>query len=91
MGIYIAITSVNPLRAYYYDNMLLRFCSLPFNEDLQNADRDSYVVEDDYIPPWGMESLRKYYVWGLSTLNVLRAHFATQGWDHHGMMDFLEL
>ncbi|GMH46150.1 hypothetical protein BSKO_14114 [Bryopsis sp. KO-2023] len=88
MGIYVAVTSLNPLRAYYYDNILLRFCSLKFEEDLNKAHRDSYVVEDDYIPPWGVESLRKYYVWGLSSINVLRAYFSDQeGVDIDKLMD----
>eukprot|EP00210_Caulerpa_lentillifera_P003779 g3610.t1 len=81
LGIYIAITSIEPLRVYYFDNVLIRACTEDFEEDLMNAKRDSYVVSDDYLPPWGLPSLRPYYTWGMSTLNVIRAHFHAQGID----------
>lgn len=79
VGIYVAITSYNPLRAYYFDNLLLRFCSVEFEEDLSRAHRDSYVVADDYLPPWGVPSLRQYYRMGMSTVNVLRGYFVSLG------------
>ena len=79
MGLYIAITSVSPLRLYYFDNVLIRACREAFVEDLEKAPRDAYVVDDDYLPPWGMPSFRPYYTWGMSTLNVLRAFFHIQG------------
>lgn len=75
IGIYIAITSIDPLRLYYFDDVLIRFCQYDFNGDLLNAKKDSYVVADDYMPPWSISSLREYYKLGLSTLNVIRAYF----------------
>lgn len=52
IGIYVIMTSVNPLRVYTFNSdVLLRFCAkkyLPFN----STDLDSYVVGDDYTPIW---------------------------------------
>lgn len=52
IGIYVIMTSVNPLRVYTFNtDVLLRFCAkkyLPFN----SSDLDSYVVGDDYTPIW---------------------------------------
>jgi len=59
--------------------VLIRACTEDFEEDLFKAHRDSYVVSDDYLPPWGLPSLRPFYTWGMSTLNVIRAHFHKQG------------
>lgn len=52
IGIYVIMTSINPLRVYAFNSdVLLRFCAkkyLPFN----STDLDSYVVGDDYTPIW---------------------------------------
>lgn len=51
IGLYVTMTSVNPLRVYVLDEVLLRFCAhdyYPFNA----TDLDSYVVGDDYTPVW---------------------------------------
>lgn len=79
IGYYVAITSVDPLRVYIYDNVLLRHCTRDYQWDLSKAHKDSYVVSDEYAPPWALPSLRGYFGWGLSTENVLRAHFKKQG------------
>ena len=51
IGLYVTMTSVNPLRVYQLDEVLIRFCPkdyYPFN----STDLDSYVVGDDYTPIW---------------------------------------
>jgi len=79
LGVYIAITSVNPLRLYYFDDILFRSCADEFVENLKSAPQSSYVVSDDYMPPWGLPSFREFYTWGMSTLNVVRAFFHSKG------------
>lgn len=79
VGVYVAVTSVDPLRIYTFDNLLIRHCSMNYSYDLAAAPRESYVVEDEYSPPWAIPSLRPYYVRGLSTANVLRAYLADNG------------
>lgn len=57
IGIYVTMTSSDPLRVYAYDtDVLLRFCAqkyYPFNA----SNLDSYVVGDDYTPLWEVRLL----------------------------------
>lgn len=61
IGVYTVITSVDPLRVYYYTgDILFRFCPVkyePFDADNVNK----YIVGDDYLPIWKVPSLSKYY------------------------------
>ncbi|XP_065653836.1 probable tubulin polyglutamylase ttll-15 isoform X1 [Hydra vulgaris] len=61
IGVYVVITSVEPLLAYAYSSeILVRFCKhnyYPFNPE----DTESYVVGDDYLPVSEMPSLKSYY------------------------------
>jgi tubulin monoglycylase TTLL15 len=79
VGVYVAITSINPLRVYIYDNLLLRHCTANYTWDLRTAAPESYVVAEEYAPPWTIEPLRGYYVRGFSTANVLRAYLQDHG------------
>ncbi len=61
IGLYTTVTSVDPLRVYTYEgDWLVRFCPdeyYPFDKNNIN----SYVITDDYMPPWKVESLKRYY------------------------------
>ncbi|XP_017855999.1 PREDICTED: tubulin polyglutamylase TTLL4 [Drosophila arizonae] len=61
IGVYVVITSVNPLRVYiYHGDVLFRYCPekyYPFDAEIE----DKYVVGDNYLPTWEVPSLRKYY------------------------------
>lgn len=61
IGMYVVITSVDPLRLYVYKgDVLFRFCPVkyyPFDPEIL----DKYVVGDDYLPIWNVPSLKKYY------------------------------
>lgn len=47
IGIYVVITSVDPLRVYYYtENCVIRFGKLPYVHD-NFTDEDTYVVDSD--------------------------------------------
>ncbi|EDV93859.1 GH18061 [Drosophila grimshawi] len=61
IGVYVVITSVNPLRVYIYNgDVLFRYCPVKYYPfDAENQDK--YVVADDYLPSWEVPSLRKYY------------------------------
>ncbi|KAL6449143.1 hypothetical protein ACFW04_000674 [Cataglyphis niger] len=61
IGVYVVITSVDPLRLYVYKgDVLFRFCPVkyyPFDPEVL----DKYVVGDDYLPIWNVPSLKRYY------------------------------
>lgn len=59
-SIWVAMTSVNPLRIYYYTkNFLVRFCSKPYN--ISNPDDlSSYVISDDLITGQNFEPVKKF-------------------------------
>ena len=61
IGLYVAITSVDPLRVYVYDNVLLRLCKKPYPIRLnEHSDVESYVVVD-YMPPWEANEMKDMY------------------------------
>lgn len=61
IGVYVIITSIDPLRAYIYKgDVLFRYCPqkyYPF--DPKNVDK--YIVGDDYLPVWDVPSLAPFY------------------------------
>ncbi|XP_032664679.1 probable tubulin polyglutamylase ttll-15 [Odontomachus brunneus] len=82
IGLYIVITSVDPLRLYVYQgDVLFRFCPVayyPFDAE----DLDKYVVGDDYLPIWKVPSLKKYYAeLGYSMKDSFDAYVREQGKD----------
>ncbi|KAF8387160.1 ttll-15, partial [Pristionchus pacificus] len=60
IGIYTVVTSLNPLRVYVYDDVLIRFCPKDYHP-FDAEDVDKYVVGDDYTPIWEIPSLMKLY------------------------------
>ncbi|ALC47707.1 CG4089 [Drosophila busckii] len=82
IGVYVVITSVNPLRAYIYTgDVLFRYCPekyYPF--DAENVDK--YVVGDNYLPTWEVPSLAKYYaLYGSSMRSAFEAYVRDQSMD----------
>lgn len=61
IGVYVIITSIDPLRVYVYKgDVLFRYCPAkyyPFDPKIL----DKYVVGDDYLPTWDVPSLAQYY------------------------------
>jgi len=86
MGIHVAITSLDPMRIYIYDNAVIRICKLPYPDNLNgNSDKQSYVVVD-YNPPWENNALKEYYdevptpkKEGTNHFEVLKKHMDSQG------------
>ncbi len=60
IGVYVLVTSIEPLRVYYYNDLLLRFCKDPFPETLIAEFVDTYVIADDYTSPWDFAKFQKY-------------------------------
>lgn len=61
IGVYVVITSIDPLRVYIYKgDILFRYCPqkyYPF--DPKNVNK--YIVGDDYLPVWDVPSLSTFY------------------------------
>lgn len=58
---YVAITSVDPLRVYYYSKTYhMRFCSQPYDPN-NFDDIDSYVVHDNNIPGLDFPEILEYF------------------------------
>lgn len=61
IGVYVIITSVDPLRIYIYKgDILFRYCPTKYYPfDPKNVDK--YIVGDDYLPVWDVPSLAPFY------------------------------
>ncbi|CAD0197651.1 unnamed protein product [Chrysodeixis includens] len=61
IGIYVVITSVNPLRVYWYKgDAIFRYCPAKYHPfDAGNLDK--YVVASDYLPTWEVPSMAHLY------------------------------
>ncbi|KAH8306337.1 hypothetical protein KR018_008291, partial [Drosophila ironensis] len=91
IGVYVVITSVNPLRAYIYTgDVLFRYCPVKYYPfDAENVDK--YIVGDDYLPTWEVPSLRKYYNrFDGSMRTVFEAYVRDQGKDPSGIWPQVE-
>jgi tubulin monoglycylase TTLL15 len=91
IGVYVTITSLDPLRVYiYYGDILFRYCPqkyYPF--DPSNVDK--YVVGDDYLPTWEVPSLSRYYnALGYGMKGSFDAYVRAQGKDPQIIWDQVE-
>ena len=82
IGVYTTVTSIDPLRIYVFDgDILLRFCPAlyyPFDA----ANKDKYVVHDDYRPTWKVPTLSKVYSdLGYTFKQTLNIHIKSLGQD----------
>lgn len=61
LGVYVIITSIDPLRVYIYKgDVLIRYCPVKYHPfDASNVDK--YVVSSNYLPTWDVPSLGQYY------------------------------
>lgn len=80
IGVYVVITSINPLRVYIYQgDVLFRYCPQKYHPfDPKNLNK--YVVGDDYLPSWDVPSLRKYFkTFGFSMKDSFDAYVRSTG------------
>ncbi|CAG0920779.1 unnamed protein product [Notodromas monacha] len=80
IGVYVAITSVNPLRVYIYEGeVLFRFCPAEYYP-FDPVNLDKYVVGDDYLPLWKVPSLSPFYnKLGLGMKDSFNAYLRANG------------
>ncbi|CAG9788390.1 unnamed protein product [Diatraea saccharalis] len=61
IGVYVVLTSVDPLRVYWYKgDVLFRYCPAKYYP-FDAKDLDKYVIGDDYLPTWKVPSLAHPY------------------------------
>ena len=79
MGVYVLLTSLQPIRAYAYNDIVLRFCPKDHREQLDPADIGSYVVADDYTAPWNLDGFARYRDGNRYTVDMLRYCLSQHG------------
>ncbi|KAJ0176252.1 hypothetical protein K1T71_008426 [Dendrolimus kikuchii] len=86
IGIYVVITSVNPLRAYWYKgDVLFRYCPAKYYP-FDPKTLDKYVIGDDYLPTWEVPSLaHTYTALGYSMKNAFDVYATSKGKDTSDM------
>lgn len=80
-AVYVAVTSVNPLRVYYYSkNVYIRICKLPY--DANNFDDvDRYVVADNLIHGYEFPEIQKYFNKTFTYKTAFNMHLIEHGHD----------
>lgn len=80
-GIYVLVTSIDPLRIYYYNkNTLIRMCVDKY--DPNNYDNvDSYVISDACLFPWDVDVLSVYYNKSYTYKEAMNAYFIKRGYN----------
>lgn len=60
-AVYVVITSINPLRLYYYNkNIIMRFCPKTYSTS-DPEDRDRYVVKSSHIPGSKFPGIKDFF------------------------------
>ncbi|CRK91763.1 CLUMA_CG005397, isoform A [Clunio marinus] len=79
LNMYAGISSIDPLRVYYYDKTYnLRFCEKPYNPN-NFDDPDTYVITDNYIPGLRFPFIKKITDHGYLEKEPIQLHFMKQG------------
>jgi tubulin monoglycylase TTLL15 len=82
LGVYVLITSIDPLRIYKWkSDVFLRFCPEPYHPfDQKNVDK--YVVSESHLPFWEIPSLAKITeTLNVSALDAFNLHLKENGHD----------
>lgn len=86
IGVYVIITSIDPLRVYIYNgDILFRYCPVKYYPfDPNNVDK--YIVGDDYLPTWEVPSLSSLYNGlGFGMKDSFDAYLKSKGRDPSGI------
>lgn len=82
IGVYVVLTSVDPLRVYWYKgDVLFRYCPAKYHP-FDPSVLDKYVVGDDYLPTWKVPSLAHSYTeLGFSMKDAFDIYATSKGKD----------
>lgn len=80
-GIYVLVSSVNPLRIYFYEkNTLIRLCAEKYDPN-NFTNVDTYVISDACIFPWDLDALSVYYNQSYTYKESLNAYLTKKGYE----------
>jgi tubulin monoglycylase TTLL15 len=86
----VVITSVDPLRVYYYEkDILLRFCKLPYDPNNYNDTR-TYVIDDSHIAEINFPEMKKYLRRSYSSKQAFNAIMREMGHNPQILYDQVE-
>jgi tubulin monoglycylase TTLL15 len=97
LGVYVVVTSMNPLRIYRYDDVLMRFCQKEFFP-FDRYDTARYVVDDNHISAFDMPAFREQHTkYGYSVRQIFdnfvrdNAYSVDKFWKHidHAINDVI--
>lgn len=76
VGVYVVITDIEPLRAYFYDDVLIRVCKRAYPTTIEEFvnDEETWVI-NDYKPIWKVAEFQKHY--NGNNRDTLKAYFDT--------------
>lgn len=78
-AVYVVITSVNPLRLYYFNkNIIIRFCPKPYDTS-DPEDRDRYVVRSSHIPGAKFPGIKEYFANNFTYKDGFNAFLESKG------------
>lgn len=90
LGVYVVITSVNPLRFYYYsENLMIRICPLPYDPDNFNDTR-TYVINNEHIACSKFKKIEEYYNKGYNYKAAMNTYFTEKGYDMNKVWNQIE-
>ena len=89
-NIYVVITSVDPLRVYYYaKNIYVRVCKLPYNPN-DFSELDSYVISDSFTPGFEFPAIKHYFERGYTFKDAFDMYLKDRGEDPQKIYDQVE-
>ena len=75
LGLYVALTSLDPLEIFIYDDVALRFCPQPYPRELDPELTDAYVIAANYLPPWELQPFVELCGQNKTSMQMLDAYF----------------
>lgn len=89
-NVFVAITSIDPLRVYYYaKDFHMRFCKLPYDPG-NFSDPDTYVIGDSHIPGADFPEIKKYFDKSFKFKDAFEMYLIEHGHDPQIIYDQIE-
>ncbi|MEM1111639.1 MAG: hypothetical protein AAGI11_07005 [Pseudomonadota bacterium] len=73
-GIFVAITQLQPLNVFAYEDVVFRLCPKRYPDEPETAPTSTYVIDDRYLPPWELDTLEALRPTGGTSNELLQAY-----------------